>query len=1252
MKQTRAAIGLLFLSFLPAIAQNSRISLPIFFFRNVGLTDSEIRFIVETPELRAAFRPDAVCFQIRGSQTLLRFAGANPDARIEGEQPSPGKVNVFRGAEAHTGINTFSAIRYRDLYPGIDLTYSGEGKRIKAEFTVAPGADPASIRLAYPNADRVSIGPGGELIVETGGAELREDAPVILQNERRIQGRYRLLDTHTAGFETGAYDRSQPLIIDPAISYSTYLGGSGMGSLTGIAVDSSDDVYVTGWTESLNFPIDGAYQSSNKGSVNTIVAKLSAAGSSLVYATYIGGAADDRAAAIAVDASGNAYITGSATSSNFPLVSSLRTSMGGSRDAFVVKLNSTGNTLVYSTLLGGSNSDWGYGIKVDSSGNAYVAGDTLSTDFPVLGAFQSANAGNTDAFVTKLNSTPAIVFSSYLGGALNDHAAALAIDSSGNVYVAGGTFSTNFPTLTPIQAANAGSENAFVTKIKSTGAALSYSTYLGGSSGSAANPEVANAIAVDASGNAYIAGVTPSTNFPVTSGALQPANNGMADAFVAKINAAGSALAYSTYLGGSTFDQANGIAVDSSGDAYVAGYTSSVNFVTVNAVESAFGGMYDAFVSELNPAGNALTFSTYFGGSGSDEANAIALDANANMFIAGQTSSTNLPTASAYQNANNGGSIGFVARLGVTPPPAQLPSAVSVSPSSGNGNEVTLTAQFSDPGGAAALVNVALLINSSASTNYACYITYNQSANQFSLADDIASNGAMTVLPNGGSAQNDQCTLSGIGSSVTTSGNTLTMTVVVMFQANFAGNQNVYLWAQDANGNTGWVSKGTWSVTIPPPTPSVSSVSPNANTGASQTFQFVFSDTQNASNITAAAMLFAPSLSTFNNTCYIVYDAVHATLQLEYNAMNGASERSIASSTVLSNSQCSVGAATVTLSGLSMIFTVSVTFTGSFAGAQSIFGYAAEGSGTPNTGWVNVGTYTVAAGGYPVANSVVPSSGSGAGQRFSVTVSDAGGSGFIQDIAVLFSTNSSTQTNACLIVYDRIEGTLSLTYDNPANGATVMQFGSSQIATNSQCAVNAATSTVVFGTTQVVLTLSVAFNATWSGPVNTYVEAVEANANSGWATLGTWTVTGGAPTADSVTPSSGAGSNLISFTFSASDNMNINNIVNIGMLWTTGAPTTTANACYLLYNRTANTIGLYDNTGTALSTKPLGSSASLYNAQCAVGGASMSVSGNSVLFTVQLLFYSAFDGPKTVYEDAIEPSSSSGWVDRGTWTVQ
>lgn len=315
--------------------------------------------------------------------------------------------------------------------------------------------------------------------------------------------------------------------------------------------------------------------------------------------------------------------------------------------------------------------------------------------------------------------------------------------------MAGGTYSANFPVLGAIQAANGGNQDAFVTKLTQAGA-FAYSTYLGGSG--SLTPEQANGIAVDSSGNAYVTGVTNSANFPVTAGSYQTVFGGISDAFVAKLNAAGSALVYSTYLGGSSFDWANGIALDTGGNAYVAGYSSSLDFPVIGGVQAVFGGLYDAFVSKVGPAGNGLGFSTFFGGSGSDTANAIAVDTNGNMFVGGQTSSADLPLAGAIQSANNGGSIGWLARLGVTAPPAQVPAVVSVTPPSGSGNAPVFTATFSDPGGATALTTLSLLVSASASTNFACYVSYDRAANLFSLANDNPATGSQTVAPGGSTA--------------------------------------------------------------------------------------------------------------------------------------------------------------------------------------------------------------------------------------------------------------------------------------------------------------------------------------------------------------------------------------------------------------------------------------------------------------------------------------------------------------------
>jgi hypothetical protein len=1248
--------ALLLLAVAPALttfAADREPSLPIFFISNSGQADPSIRYIAQAPELRAGFALDSAVFQMQGAELRVRFAGANPSVTIHGLDAMAASVNFLIGddpAAWRTGLPTYRGVTYRDLYKGIDMTYAAKDPRLKSEFLVAPGADPGQIRLEYSRADRVSVGANGDLIVRAGAVELCEQAPVAYQNvvgrRRAVAAHYRVMeDGQTVTFALGDYDPTQALVIDPVISYATYLGGSSQSAVTALAVDASGNLYAAGWTEAIDFPVSNAIQAVNRGGVDAFMFKLNPAGNTLLYATYIGGRSDDRAAGIAVDSAGQVYLAGSTASTDFPLVSSLRATLGGTRDAFVLKLNAVGNLLVYSTYLGGSVFDAATSIALDSAGNAYVAGDTQSADFPVAGGVQSVLGGRTDAFVTKLTSSGAISFSTYLGGSNDEHAGGIAVDSSGNIYVAGGTFSVNFPLAAPFQATNGGSQDAFVTKI-STSPQIVYSTYLGGSGGQVGAPEQANAIAVDATGAAYVTGVTNSTNFPVTAGVFQTAFTGVQDAFIAKLNPAGSPV-YSTYLGGSSFDWASGIAVDSAGNAYVTGYTASAGFPVVGAVQAAFNGFYDAFVSELNPLGNGLKFSTLYGGTSADQTNAIALDTSGNMFVGGQTSSVDLRLQGPIQSSNVGGSTGWVVKLAAATPPPQLPAALSVSPSSGSGNTVTFTAQYSHPAGAASLVTVALLLNTSGSINFGCYVTYTVGTNLFTLANDDAATGGVSISPGAGSAQNSQCTLNGAGSSAGLAGVNLTLTVSLTFLPNFAGSKTVYLYAADASTNTGFLAKGAWTVTVAPPSPSADSVSPNSSSGASQVFTFVFSDTQSASNLADMAVLFNTSVS-FTNACYIIYDRNAASITLLADDGVGAGSKPIASTTVLQNSQCAIGVASINSSGLSQILNISVTFKGAFIGLKNIYMFASEA--TISTGWVPRGTYFVAAGGIPIANSVIPSSGTGPGQRFSFTVSDLGGSDFIVAVAMLFAPTLDLN-NACSLVYDRTRNTISLAFDNPANGAAPVVPGSSTVVSNHQCTLRGANSTVAAGTTALVVTVDLTFNASFFGVKNTYLYAAETFTNSGYVTVGSWNVTGGAPTADSVIPSSGAGLSP-NFVFTVSDSALDLNIVGMNLLVAGGSPANLAGACYLLYNRTASTIGLYGNDGITLATKGIGSATTLQNSQCAVGFTVVNVSGNSVSLTINLVFNLSFKGSKNVYLQALEPNASSGWVFRGTWTVQ
>jgi hypothetical protein len=574
-----------------------------------------------------------------------------------------------------------------------------------------------------------------------------------------------------------------------------------------------------------------------------------------------------------------------------------------------------------------------------------------------------------------------------------------------------------------------------------------------------------------------------------------------------------------------------------------------------------------------------------------------------------------------------------------------LPSVVSVTPSSGSGNAPVFTAVYADNGGAAALTTVSLLVGTSTSTTFACYVSYNPAANTYTLANDDPVTGSQSVVPGGSTVQNSQCTLTGAGSSASISGNNLTLTAALTFLPAFTGVKTVYQYAADAGANTGWVAQGSWTVAIPPSQPTGDTVSPNGASGSSQAFTFVFSDSQSAANLTGLSMLFSGSLS-FANACEIVVDRVAGTVALAWDNAAGSDSRLMNSATILQNSQCKVGTSAITVSGLSQIFTITVTFKAGFGGLRNIYMYAATAAA--NSGWVQRGTYLVAAGGTPQATSVVPAAGSGPGQRFSFTVTDPGGAGFLTGLAVLFSNSLST-VNACSLVYDRTANTVSLAYDNPANGATPVVAGSNAIATNSQCTLRAVNTALVLGTTTIVVTMDISFNAAWFGAKNVYLLAAKVGFNSGWSNVGSWTVTGGAPTADSVSPASGSGSSQ-SFTFTVSDSAIESNITGISMLFTAGAPSAVANSCYLVYDRTNSTIGLYNDAATALSAKPLGSSATLQNTQCAVGFTVLTTSGNSVSFSINLVFRT-FSGTKTVYLQAQEPNSGSGWVQRGAWTV-
>ena len=664
--------------------------IPISFIANAGQVDANVRFMVKAGKQTIFFTSEEVVFAAsekreregpRSSVVRLRFAGANGEVKIEGGESLPGIANFFLGNDPEkwrTNVPTYATITYQGLYPGIDLIYSGKQGRLKSQFVVTAGANPAVILMDYSGASSMYVREDGALVLETPIDTLVEAPPLIYQviDEERVlvEGGYRLLGNGEVAFTLGEYVTTEPLIIDPTLVYSTYLGGSDYDDGRGITVDGSGNAYIIGATRSSNFPTSNPLQPDYGGDTDAFVAKLNASGSGLIYSTYLGGSGRDYGEGIAVDSSGSAYITGFTYSVDFPAQDPLQSYHGGGyRDVFVAKLNASGSGLIYSTYLGGSGADHGYGIAVDGSGNTYITGYTRSTDFPTQNPLQPDYGGDTDVFVAKLNASGStLIYSTYLGGSGRDYSEGIAADSSGNAYITGDTDSTDFPTYNPLQSDYSGeSRDVFVAKLNTSGSGLIYSTYLGGSSA-----DHGEGIAVDGSGNAYIVGYTYSVDFP-TKNPLQPDYGGDTDVFVAKLNASGSTLIYSTYLGGSGRDGSHGgIAADSSGNAYITGYTESYYFPTQDPIQSYHGGGYrDAFVAKLNASGSGLVYSTYLGGSSDDQGYGIAVDSLGNAYITGYTESSNFPTQNPLQPDYGGAFDAFVVKLTDLPvdnPPALI----------------------------------------------------------------------------------------------------------------------------------------------------------------------------------------------------------------------------------------------------------------------------------------------------------------------------------------------------------------------------------------------------------------------------------------------------------------------------------------------------------------------------------------------------------------------------------------------------
>ena len=755
--------------------------LPLAFEVNNGQTAAEINFVARGSGYGLALTPTSATLQMRArasgtnedrsqkirssfadskkkgngeanwkSATIrMNLIGGNESAKSEGQDQLSGSVNYFicdDSSKWRTDIATYKKVQYSSVYPGIDLVYYGNQRQLEYDLVVSPGTDPSLIRLGFEGQKSLTVQPNGELGLETEVGKILQHKPIVYQNiddkRRLVDGGYAIHrdgNNDEIGFYVGDYDRSLPLVIDPTIVYSTYLGGSGTDVATSIKVDSSGSAYVVGYTQSVNFPTASPLQpnAASSGACPTgrpcedmFVTRFNPAGTALIYSTYIGGTGIDEAASIAIDAAGNAYVAGFTKSSNFPVTANAFQHVRGdhdnvSDDAVFLKLSSNGGQLLYSTYLGGEDNDDAFSIAVDNQGNAYVTGGTVSFEFPTVNPFQLnlASPGLGDAFVTKFLPDGSVGFSTFLGGEDLDFGTVIMVDATG-IYIVGQTESALFPTQNPFQANYHFGEkppgvltlDLFVSKLNLTGTALIYSTYLGGDS-----EDLSGAAVLDSDGNVYIAGTAlnfskdytyPLKN-PIMAHGFSDKFHGIVSvaAFVTKLNSDGSDLVYSTLLGGTADNFGLGIDIDIEGNAYVTGYTGSNDFpLTPSALKvSKDPNDVDVFLAKINASGSNLDFSTLLGGSFVDQANAIAVDQHKNVYLCGGSQPPfigavdDFPVVNPVQSQHAGETEGFVSKISLAPDLASdpAPPTVTITSPSASGAFTTNVGRISLAGTAA-----------------------------------------------------------------------------------------------------------------------------------------------------------------------------------------------------------------------------------------------------------------------------------------------------------------------------------------------------------------------------------------------------------------------------------------------------------------------------------------------------------------------------------------------------------------------
>lgn len=1026
---------------------------------------------------------DSIRLQHAGRRVEWTYAGRSGslEAMPDGEPFT--RVSHFRGSDPsgwRPSQPAYGALRVTQLYPGIDLVLSGPGGRLKADYIVAPYADPTLIRLRFPTARAVRVGEHGGLVIETPDGVWHEAAPVLYQPGspiRPIGGSVVVGPDDLAQFQPGPYDPAATLVIDPLLTFSSVLAGSS--APTALAVGPAGEIVLAGYTDDPAYP-PVLPQRTFAGGVDALVVKLAPNGSSILQATFLGGSADDRAFGVSVDPHGGIYVAGWTTSANFPLANAWRSTLMGYRDAFLARIAPDGASLTFSTFLGGSGEEKATAVAAFASG-VWVAGETGSSDFPLVAAIQSSRAGPENGFVARFTATGTPQFSSYLGGDGFDTVRAVAIDPEGGLYIAGGTTSTNLPIpALGFQPQLGGGMDGFILRLNPAATLITAGTYLGGSSGEAGNTELIQSITVSPQGDLIAGGTTPSSNFPVRSPWIGT-HRGVSMGFVTRFNPGLSEVVWSTFVGGMNTDRVEGVATDNAGRVYAAGRTFSPDLPVLSPLIGNYQGQGDSFLIVVSPDGGAQVFGTYLGGSDSDAAVGVAVNPAGEAVVAGISSSPDYPRASALFSPAQPAPRFSISLISMT---FHAPAVESVTPAAAQGDQRVFEVRVSDLDGAADVKTVLVLFNSTFASSGACYIAVEPGPDLFSLASDSGLGWEAATAGSAATLLNSQCRLRASGSSIVRSGTQVRIFLDLTFEPAFAGVRNIYLMAADQQQMTSnWSQPGVFTVSVgttgAPPV--VVSILPKAAAGMRQTFSLTVTDPQGGADVASARILIAPTL-TLSNACHVRFTTNDGQVHLASDAGSAWTSAATGAATTLQNSQCRIHGASsgYALGSSAAVLWADIEFLPAWTGMRRAWG-AATDQAQLEAVWMELAQFqaTATPNAAPVLESAVAPGANGGLFEFRAT--DANGASDIQALQVSVG-DSPDASSSCLVVFDAARNLISLHPGTSAEGWASVHPGQSGTAENPRCRIHGLGSERTANGTEAGFVIQIELKSAFSGP--------------------------------------------------------------------------------------------------------------------------------------------------------------------------